>query len=196
MTDKKIYSIRLPQKLIEDISSAAKDAKLTSSAFIINTLHRAVQETKTPHPPEDETITWLPLRAETRKELAVRARASRMTIEDYIMKISEPKPPVSLTIKYQDLDALTEQLDELIRTVNSICGIIMKTESSLAGEVDAMIHTLRQILDLYIRIYQTVDDNRNNLYKEAKEELLKNIKRYQTAERKRKSREQHGSNKD
>ena len=196
MTDKRIYSTRLPGQLIEDVETAAKDSKTTTSAYITNALRQAVQKTKTSPTDEEDSITWIPLRSGAKKELARWARASRMTIEDYLLKISEPKPPVNLTIKYQDLDTFTEQIDDLIRTINSICGIIMKSGHDYSREVDTMIRILRQILDLYIRIYKTVDENRNALYEEAKEELLKDIKRYQTTERKRKSREKHGSNKD
>lgn len=173
MEEKVKCSIRIPVSIMNSVKEESARTGKNISTCIVERLQRARKVSA----PNNEKTSWIGVDQDAKKSLMFAADQAGISASDYIRRLLAPSPPVIYQITYHDLDNDTTRIDELIRTINGICKVILQSGNTYAKQVDTMIRLLRQILDEYLRIHQYERERRNELYQEAQQLIREEMKR-------------------
>ncbi len=173
MKNQKQTHLRLKEETLKNARMAAASKNISLSSYIECLLSETARSESRK---EEDAEAWLRVDQKTADILKEKARHAGVSMDVYLQKLANPTPPVVLQVKLDDLNEMTETMNELVETVNATARILLRNNTASPETVDRMIRALYGIHDKYKKVYLTVLHDREQLYHDVMKELTVTVK--------------------
>ncbi len=169
--DKKL-TLRIPEELNTALVVNAEKQELSVNSYIKKLIE---EKTKTVSEPVERKSIRLDIPKDQMDVLKENAEKAGMGVQAYLTDIASRSSLVQIGIEVEDLHDLIRSMDNLVSTVNSMAGVIIRSGKAYESDMQKIVSVLGEINDKVNDIYRTEADERRRLYKEARKKVFSEI---------------------